>query len=33
MTNEQIKELVLNYADILKEKGFPVGNIIDVKLS
>lgn len=33
MTNEQIKELVLNYADMLKEKGFPVGNIIDVKLS
>lgn len=22
MTNEQIKELVLNYADMLKEKGF-----------
>lgn len=33
MNNEQIKELVLNYADMLKEKGFPVGNIIDVKLS
>lgn len=33
MTNEQIKRLVLNYADMLKEKGFPVGNIIDVKLS
>ena len=33
MTNEQIKKLVLNYADMLKEKGFPVGNIIDVKLS
>ena len=33
MTNEQIKKLVLDYADMLKEKGFPVGNIIDVKLS
>lgn len=33
MTNEQIKDIVLNYAEMLKEKGFPVGNIIDVKLS
>lgn len=33
MTNEQIKELVLNYAEMLKDKGFLVGNIVDVKLS
>ena len=33
MTNELMKETVLELAETLKEDGFPVGNILDVKLS
>lgn len=33
MTNELMKETVLELAETLKEDGFPVGNILDVKMS
>lgn len=33
MTNELMKEIVLECANALKEDGFPVGNILDVKVS
>lgn len=33
MTNELMKEIVLECAEVLKKDGFPVGNILDVKVS
>ena len=33
MTNELMKKTVLELAETLKEDGFPVGNILDVKVS
>lgn len=33
MTNELMKETVLECAEVLKEDGFPVGNILDVEVS
>ena len=33
MTSEDVKKMVLECAEILRKDGFPVGNIIDVKLS
>lgn len=33
MNNELMKEIVLELAETLKEDGFPVGNILDVKVS